>query len=121
MGWIVHDAVLVTVPDYVVKGEYGATPPDVDGFRASLPPEWQPLVVGPIPSVVNGDVTYAFLSDGSKVGWDTDRDGNNYRRQFAALFAPSGFRPVFVQYGELDHPTASTEAPDLIGEGSGGR
>ena len=58
----------------------------MDVFRASLPPEWRHLVIGPVRSVVNGDVSYVFLPDGSGSGWAVDEEGDGYRARFIALF-----------------------------------
>lgn len=72
MGTIIHDAVIVTAADYFAQ-------PDIAAFRASLPDEWQPLVVGPVRSITNGYLTYAFLPDGSTEGLDTSDAGDGYR------------------------------------------
>lgn len=117
MGYVAHDAVIVTVSDYVNGGEHDPRP-RVEAFRASLPPEWQRLVVGPAVGVVNGDYSYAFLPDGSKENWGDSDKGDKYREQFADLFAfcyedGSGpFSVVRVRYGgdfaaEFDEPRAS--------------
>lgn len=81
MGYIAHDAVIVTTGDHRKGGL-----PDIDSFRESLPPEFQPLVIGPVKSAVNGYVSYVFLPDGSKEGWDTSDEGDEYRARFVALF-----------------------------------
>lgn len=105
MGHIVHDAVIVTVSDYVLDSPSEPVMPDVEAFRSSLPEEWQQLVVGPVTSIVNGYLTYAFLPDGSKSGWPADEQGDTYRDQFAALFAwtyedgSSPFDVVRIQFG----------------------
>jgi hypothetical protein len=111
MGYIAHDAVLVTASDYM-EGRDGW--PDVDAFRQSLPEEWRSLVIGPVRSITNGYLSYAFLPDGSKEGWDTSDQGDEYRQRFAALFLArysdgSGpFDVVKVRYGgdEYDHASA---------------
>lgn len=102
MGHIRHDVVFVTIGDHEAQ-------PDVGGFRASLPEDWRHLVVGPIKSVVNGDVTYAFLPDGSKTGWEHDRAGDRYRLAFIDLFRRASSWPdvmdgviVSVNYGGDD-------------------
>ncbi|MFJ1539248.1 hypothetical protein ACIODS_11965 [Micromonospora chalcea] len=82
MGYIAHDAIIVTTGDHRPGGL-----PDIDAFRASLPPEFRHLVIGPVPSAVNGYVSYVFLPDGSKEGWKMSDDGDEYRAQFAALFS----------------------------------
>lgn len=103
MGWVAHDVAIVTTwfrPD--------EERPDMDAFRATLPERWRPLVVGPVPGVVNEYVTYAFLPDGSKEGWDDSVSGDHYREQFLALFTRAyedGSSPddvVEVRFGE-DH------------------
>lgn len=106
MGHMAHDAVIVTVSDYVLTPAPGRPAmPDVDAYRASLPADWQALVVGPARSITNGYLTYAFLPDGSKEGWDTSDQGDEYREQFAALFSfryedgSSPFDVVHVRFG----------------------
>lgn len=110
MSHVRHNAVLVTAPAYVWQPPMSREvppQPNVEAFRLSLPPEWRPLVVGPVPSMVNSYVTYAFLPDGSKEGWPESNDGDRYRQQFADLFAWSyedGSSPFDVQlvvYGEM--------------------
>lgn len=81
MGHIQHDAIIVTT-----SGNRPGGLPDIDAFRASLPEAFQPLVIGPIPAVSNGYVSYAFLPDGSKTGWGTDLEGDEHRASFTALF-----------------------------------
>ena len=83
MGYMAHHAVLVHIGGYASNG----LADDIANFRNSLPPEWQPLVVGPVPTVVNGDFTAVFLPDGSKEGWSTSDEGDDYRRRFVELFA----------------------------------
>ncbi len=115
MGYIAHDAVIVTSPSpedfvnaYSRIGGPADPAPAVAAFRDSLPEEWRPLVVGPIPQVINGDVTYLFLPDGSKEGWGTSDEGDEYRRQFKAIFSfaygdgSSPFNLVHVRFGS-DH------------------
>lgn len=84
MGHIVHDAVIVTG---MVFGE--DQPPDIAAFRESLPEEWRPLVIGPVKSITNGYLTFVFLPDGSKSGWETDAAGDGFREQFVNLFQES--------------------------------
>lgn len=84
MGRIVHDAIVVTTVDFRPGGL-----PDIDTFRASLPEDFRPLVVGPIPAPIGGYVSYAFLPDGSKEGRAASNEGDDYRARFAALFDQS--------------------------------
>lgn len=81
MGYIRHDAVLVTTETYRDGGL-----PDMDAFRASLPERWRPLVIGPVEAPVNGTILYAFLPDGSKEWWADSDAGDEYRARFRALF-----------------------------------
>lgn len=74
----------------------------VKDFRDSLPEEWQRLIIGPIPAIVNSYEYYVMLPDGSKEGW-TDSDlGDEYRDKFCALFMDTWFHFVHVQWGETD-------------------
>lgn len=88
MGYMRHDAVIVTASGWAVDGTARDVPvPDVEAFRQSLPEEWRPLVVGPVTSVVNGYQSFAFLPDGSNEGWEDSEKGDEYRERFAALFS----------------------------------
>lgn len=120
MGYVRHNAIIVTAADWAMQGQMGVPPPDVDAFRRSLPEDWQRLVVGPVKAVVNDYVTFAFLPDGSKEGW-TDSDlGDEYRRQFLALFSfawedgstPFNVLVVDARFGG-DEPGAGYE-PELV-------
>jgi hypothetical protein len=91
MGYSRSKVILVTWHGYVMKpggAEPGWTIPDVAVFRESLPEEWRPLVIGPVRSVVNDEWSAAFLWDGSKDGWDTAEQGDEYRQRFYDMFAP---------------------------------
>lgn len=81
MGYVAHDAVLVTTETYRAGGL-----PDMDAFRAEMPPEFRQLVIGPVETAINGTVCYAFLPDGSKEGWGHSDQGDLWRERFKALF-----------------------------------
>jgi hypothetical protein len=108
MGYVAHDMMIVTTWRRLDEC------PDIEAFRQTLPPEWRHLVLGPIPSVVNSDSTWIFAPDGSKSGWGTDEQGQQYRERFAALFADLddyGFDVVRLTYGsdfrgDFDEPRA---------------
>lgn len=108
MGYMAHDAVIVTVSGYVRDLSEPPTMPDVEAFRDSLPEEWRPLVIGPVRGLVNDYLTFAFLPDGSKEGWETSDQGDDYREQFAGLFSfryedgSSPFNVVHVRFGGDD-------------------
>lgn len=90
MGYIAHDAVIVVVAGYVMRGEKplrtNIAMPDVEAFRVQMPETLRHLLVGPIPSAVNDDFTYFFAPDGSKEGWDLSDLGDVWRAKFVALF-----------------------------------
>lgn len=114
MGYMAHHTVIVTADDYVLDEQYL---PDVDGFRANLPDEWQQLVTGPHQAIVNGYVTWMFLPDGSQEGWDTSDEGDEYRQQFADLFAirhedeSTPFDVVVVRFGGDEPEKMHVEDP----------
>ena len=120
MGYVRHNAVIVTAAGYAMEGRYDAPAPDVDAFRRSLPEKWQHLVIGPVKSVINDYVTFAFLPDGSKEGWEDSDLGDEYRRQFTALFSfafedgstPFNVLVVDARFGG-DEPGAGYE-PELV-------
>ena len=62
MGYIKHDAVIVTI------SASAPALPDVTGFVMSMPEELRGLVIGPFPAVINGYVTYVFLPDAARKG-----------------------------------------------------
>jgi hypothetical protein len=114
MGYVAHDAVIVTAHGYALDQPWM---PDVAAFREALPEAFRPLLVGPIPAVVNGDATWVFGPDGSKSGWGTDEEGDGYRERFAELFdlayedGSTPFDVVVLTYGadyrhEFDQPEA---------------
>lgn len=103
MGYMAHHAVVVTYSDWVLKE---AWMPDIAGFRANLPADLRPLLVGPIPGAINAYSSWAFLPDGSKEGWDLSDDGDRARQAFADLFAVrwedeegSPFNVALVRFG----------------------
>lgn len=124
MEYTRHDAVIVTAHEYAFNGKMGIPPIDVEAFRASLPERWRPLLVGPIPAVVNHYLTYAFLPDGSKEGWDDSADGDTYRKQFIELFPSYAddehgpYNVVSIRFGG-DEPGDDRE-PELIAESNYG-
>lgn len=96
MGYMRHNAIVAVVNGYIF-GQPEA--PDVETFRASLPVDWQPLVIGPVKSVMNDYVTFVFAADGSKEGWGASDAGDQYREQFVNLFRPAhekGYDPSDV-------------------------
>lgn len=106
MGYIAHDAVIVTTSDYPwTHPADGSKAPDVEAFRAEMPEELRRLVVGPVESVANGYRTYLFAPDGSKQGWDTSELVDEWRDRFIELFSgglrdgSSPFDVVHIRYG----------------------
>jgi hypothetical protein len=93
MGYMAHDAVIVTTADHRPGGL-----PDIEAFRQSIDPRFRHLVVGPVPSMINGYVSYAFLPDGSKEGWDASNCGDEIREAFKALF-----RQLYEDGSSTDH------------------
>jgi hypothetical protein len=78
MGYIRHNAIIVTAAGYAMEGSYVAAAPDVAAFRDSLPEQWRHLVIGPVKSVMNDYQSFAFLPDGSKEGWKDSDLGDEY-------------------------------------------
>lgn len=105
MGYIAHDAVIVTVSGYVKDRTVDPVMPDIEGFRESMPAAFRHLLVGPIPTVTNGDFSYVLLPDGSKEGWRDSDTGDEWRLRFIALFSWSyedgstPFDTVAVRFG----------------------
>lgn len=88
MGYMRHNAIVAVVNGYVFSNPpvSDIPVPDVEAFRASLPADWQHLVIGPIKSIVNDYVTFVFAADGSKEGWGPSDDGDRYRERFLDMF-----------------------------------
>jgi hypothetical protein len=90
MSKVNHDALVITCSGHIFgdrfRAEHPGATPDIDAFRLWLPEEWRPLVIGPVRSIVNNYVTFAFLPDGSKEDWDESDNGDRYRAMFAAMF-----------------------------------
>lgn len=86
MGYMRHNAIVVVAAGYRLDKSLYLDAPNIDEFRTSLPEEWQPLIVGPIRSVINDYVTFVFAADGSKEGWAHSDAGDEYRARFLNLF-----------------------------------
>lgn len=112
MGCMSHDAVVVVTADFREGGL-----PDMDGFRATLPPKMAQLVIGPIITNPNAYVVYAFLPDGSKEGWPDSDTADEARERFKDLFRfhyEDGSTPdnwVHVRFGGDRHPEL---APEIV-------
>jgi hypothetical protein len=112
VGYIQHDAVIMTVSSYQPG-------PDIDAFRESIPEEFRRLVIGPVEAVTNGYRHYVLLPDGSKEGWDTSNAGDEIRERFTGLFGErydDGSSPqqgVHVTYGG-DYAYESGLATDYL-------
>lgn len=121
MGYSRCKVAFAICADYALKENgFGLKPPDIDGFRARLPERWKPLVIGPVPSVVNGYVMYVFLWDGSKEGWADAEAGDELRRMFIELFSGAyedGSSPYDVLQAEFrwggDEPTGWGDVAEL--------
>lgn len=125
MGYTRHNVIIVTIAGYVKSLSAdpggGDRMPDIEGFRASMPEEWQRLLVGPATSVVNGYETWAFLPDGSKEGWGTSGLGDQLRERFTNLFqftyddgsSPFDVIVIDVRFGG-DEPGCGDEPPVIV-------
>lgn len=83
MGYMAHHGLMAVVHDFVM---HGPDAPDWEGFKASVPGEFRPLLVGPVHSHVNGYTMFAMFPDGSKEWWPASHDGDEIRAQFVLLF-----------------------------------
>jgi hypothetical protein len=81
MGYIAHDAVLVVTESYREGGL-----PDLHAFRSQMPDDLRRLVIGPVETAINSSFAYAFLPDGSKEGWKTSDEADEWRDHFRDLF-----------------------------------
>jgi hypothetical protein len=105
MGYIAHTpssppasaSSSTRTPDATTCPTNGVTA--VEDFRRGLPAEFQPLLVGPVAAITNGDASFAFLPDGSKEGWDTSDEGDAHRAAFIALCRKYLVDFVCVRFG----------------------
>lgn len=119
MGYIAHHALIVCISEYAMDPErrhkFGT--PDIPAYRNSLPPEFQPLLIGPIRAAANGDYIVALLPDGSKEGWDTSDEGDRIRNELISMFnfryddRSSPFDVVEVRFGGDEPDLAYTIDP----------
>lgn len=77
---------------------------EADAIGNGVPYETEPslasLIVGPVPTIVNGGVTYLMAPDGSKEWWDTSNLADQLRDRFVAEMRP--YAEVFVaSWGDL--------------------
>ncbi len=125
MGFFAHDAVLVHILGYTTSTQPNSDYPkvrfpDLDAFRATLPAEFARLVIGPVPTVVNGDFTAVFLPDGSKEGRPESDLGDEYRLRFVALFGryedgSTPFDVAVVRFGGDEPSEAWIQVPEAAG------
>lgn len=83
MGYIAHHAVVATGDDDRFAE---TTKSKVNALKEEMPENLRNLVVGPIEGATNFYVSYCFLPDGSKEGWETSNDGDEWRDKFVGLF-----------------------------------
>ncbi|MCQ1575453.1 hypothetical protein [Streptomyces parvus] len=118
MGHIQHDTVVITTSDCRPGGL-----PDIESFRAALPEEYRPLIIGPVPAPLNGYVSYVFLPEGSKTGWGAAQEASDYRAEFAALFnhryddGSTHDDVVHLTYGDDHRSEHTSPAAHYLNEG----
>lgn len=101
MGYIRHRLLIDQLP--ILEPGRSQVLAKLEEWRASLPPDWQRLVIGPVLSIANGDEWVVFLPDGSKEGWEPSRRGYEYAKQFADIFLDSRARgTIEVTWGDDD-------------------
>lgn len=113
MGYINNHAVVFTVFGYAAEGVQVAIEAwarDVDTIP-NPPFNYRPSVLlrGPVVGLVNDSVSFAFLPDGSKEGWDTSDLGDEARRRLVEVLesfryedGSSPVRYIEVSYDEQD-------------------
>jgi len=115
MGYIQHDALIVVLDrDHPRCAEVEQR---LTKWRAEIEVDdenygseaFRALIVGPVPAVANNYVTWAFLPDGSKEGWEPSDEGDRLRDEFKAIVEGCG-EGVHVRFGE-DH---RSEAGDSL-------
>lgn len=111
MGHVTHRAVLVFASADVAETA-------VEEFRASLPENLRPRLVGPIAGIVNTHYQYVFLSSGSKDGWGTHDLVDEWQDRFVKLFdqyrfgdGSTPFSIITVQLGEGDYGPLLYDSP----------
>lgn len=92
MGHSSNDALVISINGYAwdnghQAGEVGVDRATFEQWRASLEPEWQALIVGPIRHVINDGWSIAMLPDGSKDGWADDEEGDRIRSELVEMFS----------------------------------
>lgn len=119
MGYMRHNMILSVINGDMDGG--GELTGKVVRFRQLLPQEWQHLLIGPIPGVRNAYVSFVFLPDGGKEGWEASDEGDNYRRRFLNLFPlnEEGNADVLIVHARFGGDEAFTELchqaePELI-------
>ena len=79
MGYIKHEALVIVAWGYKHPGSFR-----ISAFRDDMPEEYRQYLVGPF-DTINGYETWCFLPDGSKEGWDTSNEVQEWRKKLAAL------------------------------------
>ena len=95
MGYMKHEALVMTT--WREDRRY-----IFDAFRDAMPDEFRGLLVGPIDAPMNGYVSWAFLPDGSKRGWDHSEKAHDLRVALAKLCDEEGIDWSWVYFGGDD-------------------
>lgn len=117
MGYIVHHAIIVTDRGY---GDW------IEQAHTAARRLFGPLVTDIVPSIVNGNRSFAVVPDGSKEGWveSDDHDGARtlFRRWLHALEDGDHSSPlswVEVQYGDDDGDSHVIDDSDAAARAAG--
>ena len=116
MGYIRHDAVIAI--GYPRSAEIArALLHEVNALRAEMRSEMgedeSRVLVGPIETVVNGDVMYVYLPDGSKEGWSTSDRHDEWRDRFRGILARQEWWDVLsVRFGGDEPDVIQAELHD---------
>jgi hypothetical protein len=110
MGYIAHDLAFVVTSQYRTGGL-----PDIEGFRQEMPEGLRHLLIH-VPLMMNGSHFYGFLPDGSKEGWATSDEAEEWRVRFVDLFDAIGDQGAEVRFGgdfsvESDQPEVRVIRP----------
>ena len=111
MGYIRHDAVIAI--GWGSAAELAALAREIDALRAemhtSIDGDESQVLVGPIAAPLNDYVSYVYLPDGSKEGFDSSDRHDEWRERFRAIVNRQRYWDVAsINFGGDDYQVALT-------------
>jgi hypothetical protein len=117
MGYIAHHALVIT--DYQGYPDPAEWIGEVERYREQvndrmnhgnpISDDFAALIVGPVPTAINDDVSFFVVPDGSKEGWGTSDLGERMRSELIEIAEKFHLDYALVRFGGDDPDLAALE------------